>query len=50
MKYMIMIIPLFVSMYLLSFAKHSWDNQNKKAAIGTIVIAIAAIVMPLFAL
>lgn len=50
MLYIVMILPLFVSMYLLSFAKYNWNQKNKKAAIGSVIIAIAAFVMPLFIL
>ncbi len=50
MQYIVMILPLFVSIYLLSFAKYNWNSKNKKAAIGSVIIAIAAFVMPLFIL
>ncbi len=48
MKYFILAPVLYIFIYLLSFAKYNWDRRNKMAAIGSIIIAIAAIVMPLF--
>lgn len=50
MKYLAMLLPLFVALYLLSFVKYNWNIKNKKAAIGSAIIAIAALVMPLFIL
>jgi len=48
MKYIILAPALYVFIYLLSFAKYSWDKRNRIAAIGTIIIALAAIAMPFF--
>ncbi|HZJ83018.1 MAG TPA: hypothetical protein VFD57_04320 [Clostridia bacterium] len=50
MNYIMLILPLCVSAYLLSFAKYNWDRRNKMAAIGAALIAVAAIVMPFFIL
>ncbi|NLI61235.1 MAG: hypothetical protein GX375_07390 [Clostridiales bacterium] len=50
MKYIILTPVLYAFIYLLSFTKYNWDNRNKMAAIGTVIIAIAALVMPFFIL
>lgn len=48
MKFFLFIPALWVFVYLLSFAKYNWDRRNKMAAMGTIIIAIAAISIPFF--
>ena len=50
MKYIIMIVPLFVTIHLLSFARYNWSKKNKKAAIGSVFIALAAFILPFFVL
>jgi hypothetical protein len=48
MKYIISVIPLGVMLYLFSFAKFNWTRKNKLAAVGSILIGIAAFAFPVF--
>jgi hypothetical protein len=45
MRYIIIILILIPACYLLSFAKYTWKN-NKTSSIGSIIIAVASIVLP----
>ena len=38
MKYPIIILILIILIYPLSFAMYNWNNDNKTAAIGTVLI------------
>lgn len=46
MKYVIILFLLVISMYPLSYAKYNWNEGNKLGAIGTIILAAAAIAIP----
>lgn len=50
MKYIIFILPLCISFYLLSFAKYNWDRRNKMAGIGGVILAISVFALSLWAL
>lgn len=45
MKYFLIIIGILPSIYLISFAKFNWKNNNKTAAIGAILLAAVAIIL-----
>ncbi|MCX7711449.1 MAG: hypothetical protein N2484_16535 [Clostridia bacterium] len=45
MKYITIVLLLFPALYLLSYAKYEWKN-NKLPAIGSVILAIAAVVFP----
>lgn len=45
MKYVAIFIVLLPSLYLLSFAKYSWNN-NKLSSIGSVILAIISVVLP----
>ncbi|HHZ13003.1 MAG: hypothetical protein ACOX1R_03360 [Caldicoprobacterales bacterium] len=46
MKYFILTIAFWAFIYLLSFARYNWNKRNRMAAIGAIIIALAALAMP----
>lgn len=47
MKYAVILFILVPSIYTFSYAKHSWKNKNKLAAIGAVLLATASIAIPL---
>lgn len=47
MKYIVSLIPFGVMIYLFSFAKFNWTRKNKLAAVGSILIGVAAFAVPI---
>lgn len=45
MKYILILLLMLPSYYLLSFAKYEWKN-SKLSSIGSIILAIIATVFP----
>ncbi len=50
MKYPIIILILIILIYPLSFAMYNWNNDNKTAAIGTVLITLASLILPFYIL
>jgi hypothetical protein len=46
MKYVAILFLLIVSVYPLSYAKYNWSRNNKLGAIGSILLAVAAVIFP----
>jgi hypothetical protein len=46
MKWLIIILILLPALYTFSFAKFSWNNNNKAAAWGAALLAIISIALP----
>ncbi|NMB96974.1 MAG: hypothetical protein GYA02_10255 [Clostridiaceae bacterium] len=46
MVYIAVIVLGLVSFYLLTFARHNWKKNNKMAAVGIVLLALAAFVYP----
>ncbi|HPM00037.1 MAG TPA: hypothetical protein PLS45_09150 [Bacillota bacterium] len=46
MTYIVILFLIILSIYPLSYAKYNWDRKNKLGAIGTIILAMAAIAVP----
>jgi len=46
MTYIVILFLIILSIYPLSYAKYNWDRENKLGAIGTIILAMAAITVP----
>ncbi|MCX7746511.1 MAG: hypothetical protein N2645_06435 [Clostridia bacterium] len=46
MKYIAILFLLTVSVHPLSYAKYNWGKKNKLAAVGSILLAIAAVIFP----
>jgi hypothetical protein len=41
-----MIFILFASVYSFSFARYCWKKQNRIAAVGTVLLTLASIILP----
>jgi phosphoglycerol transferase MdoB-like AlkP superfamily enzyme len=50
MKYPIIMLILILLIHPLSFAKYNWDNNNKTAAIGTVLISLVSLILPFYIL
>lgn len=48
MKYLIIIFLTLLLIYLLSFARYNWTNNNRLAAVGSLIIGLAAVILPLY--
>lgn len=46
MMYLILILLAPATFYLLSYAKYNWAKRNRKAAMGLILMALAAVTLP----
>jgi hypothetical protein len=46
MNFIIILILLVLSLHPLSYAKFNWSKKNKLGAVGSIFIAIAAVIFP----
>lgn len=46
MKYIVILFLLIMSIHPFSYAKYNWDKKNKLGAIGVILLAMAAVVVP----
>lgn len=49
MKYILFIALIPLSVYLISFARFNWQKKNRRAAVGIILINLAAVVLPVLA-
>jgi hypothetical protein len=47
MKYVFIIVCLIVSFRTLTFARFNWGNNNKRAAVGSVALALFTIAGPL---
>lgn len=50
MKYIIAGFILICCGYSLSYAKYCWENKNKLAAVGTVIVVVAAVILPVLML
>lgn len=46
MKYIIILFLIILSIYPFSYARFNWNKENKLGAVGIVLIAIAAIIVP----
>ncbi|MDN5277547.1 MAG: hypothetical protein PWR01_1512 [Clostridiales bacterium] len=46
MRYVIAIFILICCGYSLSYAKYCWEDKNKLAAVGTIILVAMAVIFP----
>jgi len=46
MRYVIAIFILICCGYSLSYAKYCWEDKNKLAAVGTIILVAMAVILP----
>lgn len=47
MNILLILILLLVFIHMLSFAKYNWEQRNKLGAVGAIILALAALILPL---
>ena len=50
MKYILIIVCLIVSFRTLTFARFNWGQDNKRAAVGSVTLALFTIAGPLILL
>lgn len=48
MEYLIIVFLVALLIYMFSFARYNWGNKNRLAAIGSLIIGIAAALLPLY--
>lgn len=48
MKYIIIIFLLLVFIYQMSFVKYNWTKKNKPAAVGSAILGVLGLLLPLF--
>lgn len=48
MKYLIILFLVALFIYMFSFARYNWAKKNRLAAIGSLIIGLAAILLPLY--
>lgn len=46
MKYLFIFLLLLTAVNPLSYAKYNWSRKNKLGAIGVILLALAAVIIP----
>jgi hypothetical protein len=46
MMYAMLILLLPATFYAMSYAKYNWGRRNKKAAFGLVLMALAAVTLP----
>lgn len=46
MKYIVILLLVVVAIHPLSYAKYNWGKKNKIGAIGSILLALAAVIIP----
>ncbi|SFQ22614.1 hypothetical protein [Caldicoprobacter faecalis] len=46
MRYVIAIFILICCGYSLSYAKYCWEDKNKLAAVGMIILVATAVILP----
>lgn len=44
---LIMLLPIMVSIYTISFGRHNWRQGNKLGAVGVYGLALGAVAVPL---
>jgi hypothetical protein len=49
-KYVLLVPLLLLLLYLLSFAKYNWTQKNRLAAVGVLILCLAAAALPVFVL
>ncbi|NLM62092.1 MAG: hypothetical protein GX193_08465 [Clostridiales bacterium] len=47
MKIIFAIVPILFLYYMSTFAAHNWRRRNKLAAVGIVLIALSAAVLPI---
>lgn len=48
MKYLIILSLTALLIYMISFARYNWAKKNRLAAIGSLIIGLAAAALPLY--
>lgn len=48
MKYLLIVFLAALLIYMFSFVSYNWSKKNRLAAIGSIIIALAAAALPLY--
>ena len=46
MRYLLLLLLVPVMPYTISYAMYNWNRKNRKAALGVLLLAAAAIVVP----
>jgi hypothetical protein len=50
MRTLLMILTAWMLVYVLSFSVHAWRGANRSAAVGSALMALAALVLMVYAL
>jgi len=46
MKYIVLVLLSMLSVYMYSFGKYNWQNNNKIAAAGIALLTLTSIIIP----
>jgi uncharacterized membrane protein (UPF0182 family) len=49
-RLLLIIVILWISIYMYSFARYNWQQQNRIAVVGVVLLTLVAIILPIIVL